>query len=97
VLAASIIRATSKPRCLLVALLMEAASTSETSVNVYQTTRRNNPEYSHLHAGHRENLKSHNVKMDLEETGRGLDWIHLLISTHSFLYEVPLAVSQARP
>jgi hypothetical protein len=27
---------------------MEAASTSETSVNFYQTTRRNNPEDSHL-------------------------------------------------
>jgi hypothetical protein len=37
VLAASIIRA-----------MMEAASISETSVNVYQTTRRNNPEDSHL-------------------------------------------------
>jgi hypothetical protein len=29
-------------------MMMEAASTSETSVNVYQTTRRNNPEDSHL-------------------------------------------------
>jgi hypothetical protein len=28
--------------------MMEAASTSETSVNFYQTTRRNNPEDSHL-------------------------------------------------
>jgi hypothetical protein len=28
--------------------MMEAASTSETSVNLYQTTRRNNPEDSHL-------------------------------------------------
>jgi hypothetical protein len=32
-----------------IALMMEAASTSETSVNFYQTTRRNNPEDSHLH------------------------------------------------
>jgi hypothetical protein len=31
-------------RGLLIALMMEAASTSETSVNFYQTTRRNNPE-----------------------------------------------------
>jgi hypothetical protein len=31
------------------ALMMEAASTSETSVNFYQATRRNNPEDSHLH------------------------------------------------
>jgi hypothetical protein len=30
------------------ALMMEAASTSETSVNFYQTTQRNNPEDSHL-------------------------------------------------
>jgi hypothetical protein len=30
-------------------LMMEAASTSEMSVNFYQTTRRNNPEDSHLH------------------------------------------------
>jgi hypothetical protein len=41
VLPASIIRAFR-------ALIMEAASTSETSVNVYQTTRRNNPEDNHL-------------------------------------------------
>jgi hypothetical protein len=27
---------------------MEIASTSETSVNFYQATRRNNPEYSHF-------------------------------------------------
>jgi hypothetical protein len=38
--AASIIRS--------IALMMEAASTSETSVNFYQTTRHNNPEDSHL-------------------------------------------------
>jgi hypothetical protein len=37
-LAASIIKA-----------MIEAASTSETSVNFYQTTPRNNPEDSHLH------------------------------------------------
>jgi hypothetical protein len=40
------------------ALMMEAASTYETSVNFYQTTRRNNPEDSHLHSRRRENLKS---------------------------------------
>jgi hypothetical protein len=39
VLAASIIRA--------ITLIMEAISISETSVSVYQTTRRNNPEDSH--------------------------------------------------
>jgi hypothetical protein len=40
VLAAAIIRA--------IALMMAAANTSETSVNLYQTTRRNNTEVSHL-------------------------------------------------
>jgi hypothetical protein len=38
---------------------MEAASTSETSVKFYQTTRRNNPEDSHLHTHRRDSLKSH--------------------------------------
>jgi hypothetical protein len=37
--------------------MMEAASTSETSVNFYRTTRRYNPEDSHLHTRRRENLK----------------------------------------
>jgi hypothetical protein len=41
VFAASIIRA--------IALIMEAASTSEESVNLYQTTLRNNPDDIHLH------------------------------------------------
>jgi hypothetical protein len=38
---------------------MEAASTSETLVNFYQTTRRCNPKDSHLHTRRRENLKSY--------------------------------------
>jgi hypothetical protein len=44
VLAASIIRA----KRLFIALIMEAERTSETSVNFYQTTRRNNPGDIHL-------------------------------------------------
>jgi hypothetical protein len=52
VLAASIIRGMS-------GLMMEAASTSETSVNFCQTTWSSNPEDSHLHIHHHENLKSH--------------------------------------
>jgi hypothetical protein len=36
---------------------MEAARTSETLVNFYQTTRRYNPEYSHLRTHRRENLR----------------------------------------
>jgi hypothetical protein len=41
--------------------MMEAADTSEVSVNFYQTTRRNVPEDSNLGTGRRENLKSHQV------------------------------------
>jgi hypothetical protein len=33
----------------IIALMMLVASTSETSVNFYQTARRNNPEDSHFH------------------------------------------------
>jgi hypothetical protein len=43
---------------LLIALMMEAARTSETVVNFYQTTRCYNPEDSNLHTHRRENLKS---------------------------------------
>jgi hypothetical protein len=42
-----------------IALKMEAASISGTSINLYQTTRRNNPGDSHLYTRCRENLKSH--------------------------------------
>jgi hypothetical protein len=51
VLAASIIRA-------VIALMMEAASTSETSVNFCQTAQRNNPEDSRPHTHRHEKLKS---------------------------------------
>jgi hypothetical protein len=39
------------------ALMMEAASISETSVKLYQTTQCNTPEDSHLHTHHHKNLK----------------------------------------
>jgi hypothetical protein len=39
--------------------MMEAVSTSETSVNFYETTRRNIAEGGHIHTRRRENLKSH--------------------------------------
>jgi hypothetical protein len=41
------------------ALMMEAARTSETLVNFYQTTWCYNPEDSHLCTHHCENLKSY--------------------------------------
>jgi hypothetical protein len=50
-MAATIIRA--------IALMMMAASTSEMLVKFCQTTQSNNPEDSHLHNHHYENLKSH--------------------------------------
>jgi hypothetical protein len=40
------------------ALVAVAATTSETSINLYQTKRRNIPEDNHLHNRRRENLKS---------------------------------------
>jgi hypothetical protein len=53
VLADSIIRA--------IALMVEAASSSEKSVNFYQIVQQNNPEDSHLHTRRCENLKSHPI------------------------------------
>jgi hypothetical protein len=41
-----------------IALMMEAVSTFETSVNFNETRRRNISEDSHLHTRRRENLKS---------------------------------------
>jgi hypothetical protein len=55
VLVVSIIRAMSP-------LVMKAARASETSINFYQTTRRNNPEDSHLHT-RRENPKYHTANI----------------------------------
>jgi hypothetical protein len=46
-----------------IALMMEAARTSETLVNFYQTTRRYNPEDSHLRPHRRENLKSYDYEV----------------------------------
>jgi hypothetical protein len=40
----------------MIALMMEAARTSETLVNFYQTSRRYNAEDSHLRSHRRENL-----------------------------------------
>jgi hypothetical protein len=48
----------------LITLMMDATSTSETSVNFYHTARRNNPEGSHLCIRRFENLRSHLGKSD---------------------------------
>jgi hypothetical protein len=59
----------------LIDLMMEAVQTSETSVNLHESTRRNNPENSHLHTHLRENLKSRGLQNILEnskaEAGEG--------------------------
>jgi hypothetical protein len=47
----------------LIALMMEAASTSQTTVDIDLTTRQNIPEDSELHISRRENLKSHIAKI----------------------------------
>jgi hypothetical protein len=43
------------------ALMMEAARTSETSVDILLGTRQYIPEDSELHTSRRENLKSHEI------------------------------------
>jgi hypothetical protein len=53
----------SKPKPVMIALMMEAESTSEFSVNFYQTTRLNIPEDSYLHTHRREHLKSHTAEI----------------------------------
>jgi hypothetical protein len=52
--------------------MMEAAKTSEKLVNFYQTTRRYNPEDSHLRIHRRENLKSYlfNISISSDSQGR---------------------------
>jgi hypothetical protein len=49
----------------LIALMMEAVRTSETSVNFYETTRRRNPEDHSRHLHRRENLKSLTISTNL--------------------------------
>jgi hypothetical protein len=44
---------------IIIAMMIEAASTSEMLLNLYQTTRRNVPQDDHLHTRRRENLNSH--------------------------------------
>jgi hypothetical protein len=55
---------------IIIALIMEAVRTSETSVNFNVNTRRYIPEDSKLHVRRRENLKSHTVNLYGEATLR---------------------------
>jgi hypothetical protein len=52
-----------------ITLMMEAASTFETSINFYQTTRCNIPEDGNLHARSLENLKSHLYSGTMSDAG----------------------------
>jgi hypothetical protein len=48
---------------IIIALMMEAVCTPETSVNIYFTTRQHIPEDFKLHTRRRENLKSHKFEL----------------------------------
>jgi hypothetical protein len=59
----------------MIVLMMEVARFSETLVNFYKTTRRYNPEYSHLSNQSRENIKSYltqNTVIDVPPAPRGI-------------------------
>jgi hypothetical protein len=59
---------------------MEAARTSETSVDIQLRTRQYIPEDSELHTCLRENFKSHTVCFPFTELSAILIWEHVLIS-----------------
>jgi hypothetical protein len=65
---------------------MEAARSSETLVNFYQTTRRYNPEDSHLRTHRRENLKSYSYIVIGNFTKQSLS------SFRIYIYEFKVAV-----
>jgi hypothetical protein len=56
--------------------IIRTKSTSETSINLHETSRLNNPEDSHLHTRCREDLKSHNVMID---TGHKASFVQKII------------------
>jgi hypothetical protein len=59
---------------IIIARMMEAVRTSETSVNTNLTTRRYIPEDSKLHTRLRENLKSHKAFYNLRKL---IGWFEL--------------------
>jgi hypothetical protein len=69
--------------------MMEAASTSETSVNFYQATRRINTEDSHLHTRRRENLKSQQLNAQFRRAQAG-PWENM----RDLQYNLQLSVTQ---
>jgi hypothetical protein len=61
------------------ALMMEAARTSETLVHFNQTTRRYNPEDSHLRTHRRKNLKSYLFTLFVLGYGTVLQLLNLTV------------------
>jgi hypothetical protein len=55
---------------------MEAVLTSETSVNIYLSTRQYIPEDSKLHTRRRENLKADTVRRLFRETCNMVSFLH---------------------
>jgi hypothetical protein len=72
-----------------IALMMEAARTYETLVNSYQTTRRYNPDDSHLHTHHRENLKSYLLYTVLHSQ-YNLNWLQVKLKQTPIYSNMPL-------
>jgi hypothetical protein len=66
--------------------MMEAVSTSETSVNFYQTTRLNIPEDSRLHYRHGENLISHTEYQSFKRVDSGLH--RKILRKTNFVFQV---------
>jgi hypothetical protein len=77
----------------LIALMMKAVSTSETSVNFYQRIRHNIPEESHLHTRLRENLNCHKRKncFQLADTSKPLSIPHLINPFDAAFYSLKSA------
>jgi hypothetical protein len=69
----------------IIALMMDAASTSETLLNFHQATWRNNPEDSHLQICYHENLKSH-LFCDHEWTNEWMNEWRILLSYHDLFH-----------
>jgi hypothetical protein len=57
--------------CWFIVLMMEAENTSETSVNVYRTTKRKNPKDSHINTRRYENLRFHMKRVRFFEVVSG--------------------------
>jgi hypothetical protein len=72
------------------ALMMEAASTSETSVNFYQTTRRNNPEDKSSYSPPWEPKIStpRFITVSTRARHRSLSWARWIQSTSSYLFSL---------